>query len=38
LYEVTYDPITGGYVTYIWEDNTIGSGLIQADKAVEAVG
>ncbi len=32
-----FDPITGSYVTLTWGDNAVGSGLVQADKAVNAV-
>ena len=30
-----YDPLQGGIVEVSWDENAIGSGLIQADKAVE---
>jgi len=37
-YEATvYDPTIGGYVTVTWGDDAVGSGLIQADAAVNAV-
>jgi len=37
-YEATvYDPTTGSYVTVTWGDDAVGSGLIQADAAVNAV-
>jgi len=32
-----YDPIVGGYITYYWDDNALGSGLVLADNAVNAI-
>lgn len=29
-----FDPVSGGYVTYSWGEDAVGSGLIQADLAV----